>query len=439
MHQVKKKGILEVRKNKQEIPFSMTTITELSHTLQELLGEKADELAKSTGFIQRQRQITGAGFAQALILGGLAQANASRKQIHQQALEAGMRLSVQGFDQRFTSKAGDFMQALLAASLNEVVQSTVQRVPLPQFKGVYITDCTRLPWQFRALKLGLRFELQQGEFKACLMDIKTNDQKAAVVDADLPKGALHLGDLGFFKLGRFRKWQQQGVYWLSRYKIGTILRRLDGQTLDLKSFLTGTEEVRMKVLVGGGKHPLEAQLVAAPLSQDALAQRQGRLKEQARLDQRPPSAAQSELIAWTIYLSNIPDLSFEQAFILARTRWQIELIFKLWKSHAAILRSRSADPLRQFCEGIGKLVGVLIAHWTLLVAAWQMDCVSSLDALQIFRKQVSFLQRALQLPMLFDEFFAVLQEQLALAPRRSSRQKVPLAFQLWERFELIFP
>jgi hypothetical protein len=417
----------------------MTTITELSHSLQELLGKKANELAKSTGFVQRQRQVTGAGFAQALILGGVSQPNASRKQIHQQALEAGLKLSVQGFDQRFTAKAGDFMQALLAASLNELVQSSVPCVPLPQFKGVYITDCTRLPWQFRALKLGLRFELQQGELKACLMDIKTNDQKAEVVEADLPKGALHLGDLGFFKLARFRKWQEQGVYWLSRYKIGTMLRSLEGQTLDLKSLLTGTEEVRMKVLVGGGKHPLEAELVAAPLSQEALAQRQARLKEQARLDQRPLSTAQSDLMAWTIYLSNIPDLSFEQAFILARTRWQIELIFKLWKSHASILRSRSADPVRQFCEGLGKLLGVMIAHWTLLVAAWEMDCVSSLDALQIFRKQVSLLQRALQRPILFDEFFAVLQEQLALAPRRSRRQKVPLAFQLWERFEAIFP
>jgi hypothetical protein len=416
----------------------MTTITELSQSLQALLGEKANELAKSSGFIQRQRQVTGAGFAQALILGGIAEPNASRKQIHQQALEAGMKLSVQGLDQRFSAKAGDFMQALLTAALNDVVQSRVQRVPLPQFKGVYITDCTRLPWQFRALKLGLRFELQEGELKACLMEIKTNDQKAAVVEADLPKGALHLGDLGFFKLARFRKWQEQGVYWLSRYKMGTLLRTLWGEILDLKSLLTGSEEIRMKVLVGGGKHPLEAELVAAPLSQDALRQRQARLKEQARLDQRPLSAAQSDLMTWTIYLSNIPDLSFEQAFILARTRWQIELIFKLWKSHAAILRSRSADPVRQFCEGLGKLLGVLIAHWTLLVAAWEMDRLSSLDALQIFRKQLSLLQRALQRPQLFEEFFAILQEQLALAPRRSRRLKVPLAFQLWERFEANF-
>jgi hypothetical protein len=417
----------------------MTTIAEYSQIVQELLGKKADELAKTSGFIQRQRQVTGAGFAQALILGGLSEPDARRKQIHQQALEAGLELSLQGFDQRFTVKAGDFMQALVAETLTKVVQSTVQRVPLPQFNGVYITDCTRLPWQFRALKLGLRFELQHGQFQACLMDIKTHDQKASVVEADLPTGALHLGDLGFFKLVRFRKWQQQGVYWLSRYKIGTILRQRDGQILDLKSLLSGTEELRLSVLVGGGKHPLLAELVAAPLNPDALAQRQARLNEQARLDQRPLSTAQSDLMTWTIYLSNIPDLTFEQAFILARTRWQIELIFKLWKSHAAILTSRSADPIRQFCEGVGKLIGIIIAHWTLLVADWEIDHLSALDALRILRSHLHILQRALRAALALDEFFTLLQAQLALAPRRSRRQKMPLAFQLWQRFETIFP
>ena len=114
----------------------MTTITELSHNLRELLGKTANDLAKSTGFIQRQRQVTGSGFAQTLILGGLSEPNASRKQLHQQAMEAGINLSLQGLAQRFTAKASDFMQALLAASLNEVVQSNVARVPLPQFKGV---------------------------------------------------------------------------------------------------------------------------------------------------------------------------------------------------------------------------------------------------------------------------------------------------------------
>ena len=59
---------------------------------------------------------------------------------------------------------------------------------------------------------------------------------------------------------------------------------------------------------------------------------------------------------------NVPDLTFEQAHILASMRWQIELLFKLWKSHGKVLISCSADPIRQQCEGYAKLLGVLVAH-----------------------------------------------------------------------------
>jgi hypothetical protein len=64
---------------------------------------------KKTGFIRRQRQVTGAGFAQTLVLGGLAQPNAMRKQQQQAAAQVGMPISAQGLEQRFTA-AVDFMK-----------------------------------------------------------------------------------------------------------------------------------------------------------------------------------------------------------------------------------------------------------------------------------------------------------------------------------------
>ena len=46
MHQDKEKGNLVASNRKQESPIPMTTITELSQTLQTLLSSKADEVAK---------------------------------------------------------------------------------------------------------------------------------------------------------------------------------------------------------------------------------------------------------------------------------------------------------------------------------------------------------------------------------------------------------
>ncbi|MBL8134202.1 MAG: transposase [Anaerolineae bacterium] len=379
--------------------------------------------------------MTGAGFAQALVLGGLAQPEATRKQVHHQAIQAGLRVSVQGLDQRFTERAGVFMRELLEATLKELVQGEGKAVVLPQFNGVYITDCTRLVWGEAGMKLGVRWEIQRGHLHGCLMDIQQNDQKADVVEGEMPRGALHLGDLGFFKLKRFQAWNDEGVFWLTRYKVGTRLYSLDGPLLDLKTLLSGSETVRMPVRVGSGRNAFVAHLLASPLPEAALSKRLARLKEQARLDQRSTSQRQLELAAWTLYLTNIPDLSFDQAHILARTRWQIELLFKLWKSHAQVLRSRSADPLRQRCEGLAKLIGVILAHWTLLVADWQHDRLGALDALRILRTHVPVLQRAFTYASLFADFFQWLRLDLAYAPRRAKRRKTPLAFQFWCVFE----
>lgn len=383
--------------------------------------------------------MTGAGFAQALVLGGLADPAGTRKQLHHHATQAGLDISLQGLDQRFTPSSVDFMQALLEAGMSQVVQSETVGSILPQFNGVYITDCTRLVWGKSGVKLAVRLELQQGQLQANLMALQQNDQRAAVIDYPLPPGALHLHDLGLFKLKRLRDWSEQGVYWLVRYKAGITLFDLDGQRLDLKTLLTGTEVVCQMVYVGSGPDRVQAHLHAAPLAGEALAKRLARLKEQARLDQRPLSARQQEIAAWTLYLTNLPELTFAQAHILARTRWQIELLFKLWKSHGKVLVSRSADPIRQQCEGYAKLLGVLIAHWLLLVAGWQPHCLSAWDALRILRAHLACLHQAFARPSLFRSFFRCLSRDLAAASPRSKRRKHPAAFQLWLAFDLPHP
>lgn len=373
------------------------------------------------------------------MLGGLCHPEGTRKQLHHHATQAGLQVSVQGLDQRFSPTSVTFMRSLLEAGMSHVVQSETLDCALPAFKGVYITDCTRLVWEKYGLKMGVRFELQRGALQTCLMDLKANDQRASVIENPLPKGALQLNDLGFFKLKRLQQWSQQGIYWLVRYKIGTRLYDSEGQPLDLKTLLSGGDAFERRVVMGNGQDRQEVYLCAAPLSGEALRKRQARLKEQVRLDQRPLSPRQQTVAAWTLYLTNIPDLTFDQAHILARTRWQIELLFKLWKSHGKLLLSRSADPIRQQAEGFAKLLGVLIAHWVLLVSGWQPQQLSALDALRILRSHIASFHRAFHCPALFQSFFHILAHDLDLASPRSKRRKSPLAFQLWSNLVLHLP
>jgi hypothetical protein len=331
-----------------------------------------------------------------------------------------------------------FMRELLTEGLCHLVQSEAHDVILPQFKGVYLTDCTRLVWGEAGEKLALRLELQRGQLQACLTALNQHDQRAEIVERALPSGALHLGDLGFFKLERFQRWNDEGVSWLTRYKTGTQLTTAEGARVDLSAVLTGDAPVSLAVRVGT-RASVAAFLLAAPLTEEAFSKRQARLQDEARRGKRTLSPAQTALMGWTIYLTNLPDLSFAQAATLARTRWQIELLFKLWKSHGHLLHSRSANPLRQQCEGYAKLLGVVIAHWTLLVAGWQHDRLSAVDALRILRTHLPLLQRAFTYAHLFRDVFHWLSLDLRAAPPFPKRRKTPLAFQLWRDFDASIP
>jgi hypothetical protein len=140
----------------------------------------------------------------------LAQPEATRKQQQQAAVQVGMRVSTQGLEQRFNQSSVGFMRSLLEIGLGQMIAGECEPVVLPQFNGVYLTDCTRLVWAKAGVKMGVRWELQQGQIQASLSGLEQHDQQAAVIEGCMPAGALHLGDLGFFKLKRFQQWNEQG-------------------------------------------------------------------------------------------------------------------------------------------------------------------------------------------------------------------------------------
>jgi len=63
-------------------------------------------------------------------------------------------------------------------------------------------------------------------------------------------------------------------------------------------------------------------------------------------------------------------LSLAEALILLRLRWQIELLFKLWKSHGQLDLWRTEKPERILCEVYAKLIGLILQHWMLIIGCW---------------------------------------------------------------------
>jgi hypothetical protein len=142
----------------------------------------------------------------------------------------------------------------------------------------------------------------------------------------LPIGALRLNDLGFFKLTTFAEDAAQGRYFLSRYKIGTLVHDANGTRLDLPAYLRRHRQQGLDLPIQLGQQRLPCRLIALPVSPEQIRKRRKRLRETARKRQQPTSQRSQALVAWTLYLTNIPIamLTPDEAAILGATRWQIE-------------------------------------------------------------------------------------------------------------------
>jgi len=431
----------------------MTTVPQLAEALQTLFTTTADATARATHFVQRRSKLTGAAFVQALVFAWLANPQATVEARAQAAAVAGVTISPQGLEQRCTEQAAVFLEQLLAAAVRTVIAAQPVALPLvARFTAVELLDASTLvlpaalaPWwpgcggssgehTAAALKLQVRFDLCCGTLTGPLLtDGRTHENISPLQRAPLPPGALRLADLGFFNLGVFAEMSAQGVYWLSRLLLSTAVFTPEGQRCDVLSLLAsqGTPTVDLPICLGAIHH-LPARLLAVRVPEEVANQRRYRLRATAKRHGRTPSAAQLAWADWTTLVTTAPPalLSVREALVLARARWQIELLFKLWKSHGLIDESRSSKPWRVLCEVFAKLLAMVIQHWVLLTGCWAFPQRSLVKAAQTVRQHALHLASTLTDTAALCTALTVIHRCLAAGCRINRRKTKPNTYQL---------
>jgi len=137
------------------------------------------------------------------------------------------------------------------------------------------------------------------------------------------------------------------------------------------------------------------------------------------------------LAAWNIVITNVPadKLNLSDCFLLYSLRWQIELLFKLWKTHAKVGHSQSANPYRILCEIYAKLLGVVISHWLVLAGLWQIPQHSLVKGFQMIREQSTRLANCLNDLELLTQLLCEFAERFKTGCSLNPRKKHPNACQ----------
>jgi hypothetical protein len=427
------------------------TITELAASLQTLFTTTADALARRTGFVERTSKLTGALFAQALVFGWLANPDASLPHLAAAAALAGVSITPQGLDQRCTATAADFLESLLAAAVEVLVQAEQVVIPLlARFSAVELLDASTLvlpdalgDWwpgcggaapanTSAALKIHVRFDLCSGSLHGPLCtDGRTHESTTTLQTAPLPRGALRVADLGYFCLSVLAAIAAEGAYFLSRMHHTTAVFTPQGQRTRLLDLLGPDPSYDLAVQLGCAQR-LPVRLLAVRVPPAVANARRRTLKAAARKHGRTPTAESLAWADWTLLITNATAdlLALPEALVLVRARWQLELLFKLWKQHGKIDESRSSKPWRVLCEVWAKLLAVLVQHWLSITGCWQYPERSLVKAAQVVRAQALHLLATLGACSRLEEAITTLHRCLPAACRLNRRKHHPNTYQL---------
>lgn len=432
----------------------MTTIPQVAQAMQHVLTTLADAAARRSDYVQRVSKLTGALFVQTLVFAFWATPHATREQLAQMAAALGLSISPQALDQRMTENGAHCLYEVLEAAITTIVAADPVAIPLlSRFAGVYIQDSTRigLPrtlahlWRGSGnqhtkdgtsaqLKLSVRLDLASGAMSGPHLDHGiTSDRSTSIQNQPIPAGALRLADLGYFDTEVLRTIGFEGGYWLSRFQSTTALYDEQGKRLDLVAALAevGTPTVDMPVRLGAGQR-LRCRLLAQRVPQEVADQRRRRLRVEAKRRGRTPSALMLALAEWTLLVTNVPHelLTVREGLVLARARWQIECVWKLWKSQGHIDTWRSAKAGAILCELYAKVIAMIVHHWVMLVSCWSYVDRSLVKAAATIRLHVITLALAMGDSERLAKVLEVIAACLAVGCRINKRKTSPHTFQL---------
>jgi Transposase DDE domain len=425
------------------------TLARVATVLQQLFFQSAEAAAAAAKLIKRPRKLTPSAFAQGLTFAWLEHPNATTGQLARSVALAGASLSEPGLCQRFTPAAATFFLNLLKAALQVVLSAPAATMPLlARFNGVYLLDSTQLTLPAAlaslyastggalspaGLKVMTTLELLGGVLSFELGQGRQGELTFGSSRQGLPKGALHLADLGFFDMDLLRGYELNGVFWISRVPPQTLIKVADGRRLSLWRYLDASPEVRLeeRIEVGEG---LRCRLLAWRCPQEVASRRLQKALANAQKKGKALSAAQRAMCRWTVLLSNVPAelLSGDEAWVVYRVRWQVELLFKRWKSLGGLAQSRGEKPYRVLTEVYAKLLGVVVRNWLMLLAGASSMRRSAFKSFQEVQSWGRVLLLALGNGSMLLQVLALLAEALRRVAAVNSRKGRPATFQTLE-------
>ena len=353
--------------------------------------------ARTCGFVERRSPITGTAFLLAMMTGPQATRGATLAELSA-FLEstAGIGVSPQALDERFSDQAAAFLEVCLQKSL-VAASSMPHRVnALSRFDHAYLVDSTNfnlvpaLASVFKgngggasaaAMRIQFALDFCTGAMYQEIGDVRLSDPPtlAGLVEKEkvpMDGSTLLIADLGYHKTETIaRICAKPGVCFISKIPGHNHYVKADGAFFDLDSRLKKRPRAFEEIVIVGGAR---CRLVATRLDGATAGERIRKADIEANRKQKSGRISDKyrRFLHYSMFLTNLPDeYKMEELYVLYRIRWQVELVFKGWKSVLNIDRQRSAKAARIRCEVYGRLIAATVAAVLEGIASLNLDAI----------------------------------------------------------------
>lgn len=357
-------------------------------------SEELEAAARKTGFCKRKSKVDPSVFFDLLMYDI---SSGKSKSLDQLSIEAKSEHDIivtkQGIDKRFNEHTLLFLKNLIEKQLSVELDHQIDAGWLSSFKRVTIKDGTRfnLREEYKDYLPGsggsgssagaclqFEFDLKSGHVTDLELTASNRpDVKDALELLDyVSKGDLVIRDLGYYSFKSFSNIIEKEAFFISRLGAKTNVFELkngDYKKLDFKiiyrQMKRGRQSQIYKDVFIGSKEKIPVRLGIEIIPEDVYEKRMRKIKKLHKKKGYQTSEEYKFLARFNLFITNVTKkvLPDEVISSLYRMRWQIELIFKIWKSVFGIHYIRKMKYQRWLCMLHFKLL-MMIVNWNIIMA-----------------------------------------------------------------------
>jgi hypothetical protein len=318
-------------------------------------------------------------------------------------IENNISISKQSLDEKFDLESVEFLKKLLARLIEQTILECSQKMGdiLEPFESIRIKDATsfklspEMAEKYKAssknsdesiIKIQYEYDLKTGKIYDLSFHsyIEADSTDAIANIENVSKNDLIIRDLGYVVLAVLESIIKKGAYFINRFDFTSNAYETETSTqkndfAKIQKYLKKYQlpYIEKEVFIGD-KLRIPVRMVIELLPEIEIQKRLRRLK---RLESRKGRTYSNDFRArqmLNVFVTNISKekIKTEQVRQIYRLRWQIELIFKTWKSIGKLEKTKKMRTERFETMLLAKLILLVLCqqiYWNTTVNLWDYE------------------------------------------------------------------